>query len=76
MAETARMAVFHGAGTPFGLSHYEAEHLRGALDMMARTRDRYRWDRIVSHKLPLEAIEEAFVQQDKGHVTRAAIVPN
>ena len=37
---------------------------------------RYPWDRIISHKFPLEAIEEAFVQQDKGHVTRAAIVPN
>jgi Zn-dependent alcohol dehydrogenase len=44
--------------------------------MMARTRQRYPWDRIISHKFPLEAIEEAFVQQDRGHVTRAAIVPN
>ncbi len=101
MAETARMAVFHGAGKPFeireypvpdpepgamliifgnrrilGLSHYEAEHLRGARDLMRRTRTRYPWDRVVSHKFPLEAIDEAFAQQDKGHVTRAAIVPN
>jgi Zn-dependent alcohol dehydrogenase len=44
--------------------------------MMARTRQRYPWDKIISHKFPLESIEEAFVQQDKGHVTRAAIVPN
>ena len=32
--------------------------------------------RVVSHKFPLEQINEAFIQQDKGHVTRAAIVPN
>jgi Zn-dependent alcohol dehydrogenase len=31
---------------------------------------------VVSHKFPLEAINEAFAQQDTGHVTRAAIVPN
>ena len=68
--------IIFGNRRIFGLSHYEAEHLRGALDMMARTRERYPWDRIISHKFPLEAIEEAFVQQDKGHVTRAAIVPN
>jgi D-arabinose 1-dehydrogenase-like Zn-dependent alcohol dehydrogenase len=58
-----------------GLSHYEAEHLRGALDLMARTLTKYPWDRVVSHKYPLEAINEAFAEQDKGHVTRAAIVP-
>ena len=58
-----------------GLSHYEAEHLRGALDLMTRTRTKYPWDRVVSHKFPLEAINEAFAEQDKGHVTRAAIVP-
>jgi Zn-dependent alcohol dehydrogenase len=44
--------------------------------MMTRTRTRYPWNKIISHKFPLEAIEEAFVQQDKGHVTRAAIVPD
>jgi threonine dehydrogenase-like Zn-dependent dehydrogenase len=67
--------IIFGNRRIIGLSHYEAEHLRGALDLMARTRGRYPWDRIISHKFPLEAIEEAFVQQDKGHVTRAAIVP-
>jgi len=68
--------IIFGNRRIFGLSHYEAEHLRGALDMMARTRQRYPWEKIISHKFPLESIEEAFVQQDKGHVTRAAIVPN
>jgi Zn-dependent alcohol dehydrogenase len=104
MAETGRLAVFHGTGKPFEireypvpepepgaiviqialanicgsdmLAHYEAEHLRGALELMRRTLDKYPWGRVVSHKFPLEEINEAFAQQDKGHVTRAAIVPN
>ena len=68
--------IIFGNRRILGLSHYEAEHLRGALDLMRRTRTRYPWDRVVSHQFPLEAINEAFVQQDRGHVTRAAIVPN
>ena len=59
-----------------GVAHYEAEHLKGALDLMRRTLRRYPWDRVVSHKFPLEQINEAFAAQDKGHITRAAIVPN
>ena len=59
-----------------GVMHYEAEHLKGALDLMRRTLRRYPWDRVVSHKFPLEQINEAFAAQDKGHITRAAIVPN
>src|SRR5204863_115115 len=50
--------------------------LRAALDLMHRTLTRYPWEKVVSHKFPLEAINDAFVQQDQGHVTRAAIVPN
>ena len=68
--------IIFGNRRILGLSHYEAEHLRGALEMMRRTRTRYPWERVVSHTFPLEAINEAFIQQDKGHVTRAAIVPN
>jgi UDP-N-acetylmuramoylalanine--D-glutamate ligase len=67
--------IIFGNRRILGLSHYEAEHLRGALDLMRRTRTRYPWDKVVSHKFPLEAINDAFAQQDKGHVTRAAIVP-
>src|SRR2546428_282867 len=68
--------IIFGNRRILGLAHYEAEHLRGALDLIRRTRTRYPWDRVVSHKFPLEAINDAFVQQDQGHVTRAAIVPN
>ena len=30
----------------------------------------------LSHKFPLEQINEAFRQQEDGHITRGAIVPN
>jgi Zn-dependent alcohol dehydrogenase len=43
---------------------------------MRRTRARDPWESVVSHKVPLEAINDAFAEQDKGHVTRAAIVPD
>jgi D-arabinose 1-dehydrogenase-like Zn-dependent alcohol dehydrogenase len=59
-----------------GVAHYEAEHLKKALDLMVRTRSKYPYHKVLSHKFPLEQINEAFAQQDKGHITRAAIVPN
>jgi len=68
--------IIFGNRRIIGLAHYEAEHLRGALDLMRRTLTKYPWEKVVSHKFPLEEINEAFIQQDKGHVTRAAIVPN
>jgi Zn-dependent alcohol dehydrogenase len=55
--------------------YYEPEHLRQALQLMARTRDSYPWQRVVSHTFPLERINEAFTEADAGRVTRAAIVP-
>jgi S-(hydroxymethyl)glutathione dehydrogenase/alcohol dehydrogenase len=68
--------IIFGNRRIIGLAHYEAEHLRGALDLMRRTLTKYPWGSVVSHKFPLEQINEAFIEQDKGHVTRAAIVPN
>jgi len=59
-----------------GVAHYEAEHLKGALDLMTRTRQKYPYDRILSHTFPLEKINEAFRQQEDGHITRGAIAPN
>ena len=59
-----------------GVAHYEAEHLKGALDLMMRTKDKYPYQRILSHKFPLDQINEAFKQQEDGHITRGAIVPN
>ena len=68
--------ILFGNRRIIGVAHYEAEHLKGALDLMIRTRERYPYDRILSHKFPLVEINEAFRQQEDGHVTRGAIVPN
>ena len=56
-----------------GCVYYEAEHLQQALDLVRRTRDKYPWDRVLSHTFPLEQINEAFEASDRGEVTRAAI---
>jgi D-arabinose 1-dehydrogenase-like Zn-dependent alcohol dehydrogenase len=59
-----------------GVAHYEADHLKRALDLMIRTRNKYPYHKILSHKFPLDQINEAFRQQESGHITRGAIVPN
>ncbi len=58
-----------------GMVYYEAEHLAQALELVARTRTKYPWERVVSHTFPLEQINEAFRAADEGRVTRAALVP-
>src|SRR5204862_2785696 len=67
--------LIFGNRSILGMVYYEAEHLQQALDLMRRTRDRYPWDKVVSHTFPLERINEAFIEADRGRVTRAAIVP-
>jgi Zn-dependent alcohol dehydrogenase len=67
--------ILFGNRRIIGVAHYEAEHLKATLDLMIRTRERYPYDRILSHTFPLEEINEAFRQQEDGHITRGAIVP-
>ncbi|MDQ3810271.1 MAG: zinc-binding dehydrogenase [Chloroflexota bacterium] len=67
--------LIFGNRSILGMVYYEAEHLQQALELMRRTRDRYPWARVVSHTFPLEQINEAFAEADRGRVTRAAIVP-
>ncbi|MCY3801177.1 MAG: zinc-binding dehydrogenase [Chloroflexi bacterium] len=59
--------------TMLGVAHYEAADLKRALDLVATTRSKYPWERVLSHIFPLAEINEAMEQQDKGHVTRSAI---
>jgi threonine dehydrogenase-like Zn-dependent dehydrogenase len=61
--------------TMYAMVYYEADHLRQALDLVRRTKDRYPWHQVVSHTFPLERINEAFERASAGEVTRAAIVP-
>ena len=67
--------ILFGNRRIIGVSHYEARHLKATLDLMVRTLSRYPYDRILSHTFPLEKINEAFRQQEDGHITRAAIAP-
>ncbi len=59
----------------FGIHVYEARHLRQALALLQRGRQRYPFHKIVSHRFPLERVNEAMAAQAEGHVTRASLVP-
>jgi threonine dehydrogenase-like Zn-dependent dehydrogenase len=59
----------------FGNNHYGRRHLRDALGILWRTRSKYPYDRIVSHRFPLTEINEVFAAQDKGTITRSSLVP-
>lgn len=61
--------------TIFGSNNYGRRHLRGAIDFLRRTRQRYPYHKIISHKFPLERVNDAFAQQNTGRVTRASLVP-
>ena len=58
-----------------GVLFYPATSLKKALDFLSRARDRYPFDRILSCSYPLEEINEAFAEQDKGHISRSTIIP-
>jgi len=61
--------------TIYGNNHYSRRYLSDALSMLHRTRTKYPYAKIVSHKFPLESINEAFAAQDKGTITRSSLVP-
>jgi putative phosphonate catabolism associated alcohol dehydrogenase len=59
----------------FGVHVYEPRHLREALDLLDRGRQRYPFHKIVSHRFPLEEINDVMAAQAEGHITRASLVP-
>ncbi len=59
----------------FGLALYTAEALKKALDFLSRTKNKYPFGKILSRSYPLEQIDKAFDDQNKGLVTRTSIVP-
>ena len=61
--------------TIVGNNVYSRKHLQDALGILRRTKDKYPFDRIVSHKFPLAEINEVMAAQDKGHITRSSLVP-
>jgi D-arabinose 1-dehydrogenase-like Zn-dependent alcohol dehydrogenase len=68
------MLVINGKSI-VGVALYTAEALKKALDFLSRAKDKYPFDKILCCSYPLEEINKAFEEQDKGLVTRATIVP-
>jgi threonine dehydrogenase-like Zn-dependent dehydrogenase len=62
-----------------GVVGYEAWVLPRALELLSRTRHKYPFHKLVSHRYPLEDINRAFQEADwalsQGKVTRAALIP-
>ncbi|MEA1958910.1 MAG: zinc-binding dehydrogenase [Chloroflexota bacterium] len=63
MSKSINPVVFYGRDT-----------LKKALDFLSRTKGEYPFDKILSKTYSLEQIDKAFEEQDKGLVTRSAIV--
>lgn len=59
-----------------GSANYKAWTIPKVLEFMVRNRDKYPFDKMISHKFKLQDIEEAFKQTIAGKVQRAAIVPD
>jgi threonine dehydrogenase-like Zn-dependent dehydrogenase len=63
-----------------GVIQYDPWIIPRALDFLVRTKGRWPWDRIISHKYPLEKINEAFAasewhNKETTSITRAALIP-
>jgi len=57
-----------------GVGGYQAWALRRGLELLERTRDRYLYGAILSHRYPLERINEAFANADQGKAGRTALI--
>lgn len=57
-----------------GSAQFKASTMPSVLDLMARTIDRYPWDRMISHTFKLEDAERAIQEAAAGKVIRAAVV--
>lgn len=75
LAEIDPSMLVHGGKSILGIMWYEASSLYKALQFLAARQSAYPFGRILSHKFPLSAINEAFAEQDAGHVHRAALLP-
>ncbi len=63
-----------------GVIQYDPGVIPRALDFLVRNRTRFPFDRLISHKYPLEHINKAFAEsewhaKDTTTITRAALVP-
>jgi threonine dehydrogenase-like Zn-dependent dehydrogenase len=66
-------AVVRGAQTVRGVAVYEPWVLPRAIDFLARRKDVYPFDKIISHTLPFSKINEAFPLADQGGAIRVSL---
>ncbi len=69
-----------GSKTIVGVIQYDPWVIPRALDFLVRNRTRWPFDRLLSHKYPLEKIDQAFADSEWHNretttITRAALVP-
>jgi len=69
-----------GSKTIVGVIMYDPWVIPRALDFLSRTRTRFPFDKLVSHRFPLDKIDEAFqasewLNRDSTSITRAALTP-
>jgi threonine dehydrogenase-like Zn-dependent dehydrogenase len=69
-----------GSKTIVGVVMYDPWVIPRALDFLSRTRSRFPFDRLLSHKFPLEKIDDAFrasewQDREATTITRAALTP-
>ena len=62
-----------GSKSIHGVVVYPADTLKKALDFLCRTKDKYPFDKVLSKHYPLDDINQAFEEQDKGLISRSAI---
>src|SRR5205823_14842626 len=70
-----------GSKTIVGVIQYDPWVIPRALDFLVRNRTRWPFDRLLSHKYPLEKIDQAFADSEWHNrqttaITRAALVPS
>ena len=74
---TLGMGAFINKGIKLiGSTNYKIWTMPKVMEFMARTKDKYPFDKVISHKFKLADVEEAFRQQIAGKVVRAGIVPD
>jgi threonine dehydrogenase-like Zn-dependent dehydrogenase len=67
--------VVHKGLTIVGSGNYKAWVMPKVLDMLVRTREKYPFDKLVSHKFKLADINEGIQGSLGGRVIRAGVVP-
>lgn len=66
--------LVHSNRRVVGVGGYQAWALRRGLELLERARDRYPFRKVLSHEYPLEKINDAFANAERGGTIRTALV--